>query len=135
MAIAAEGNVATATSTTSGTTLIPVGTFVAGRAALVVIAADNVQTTDGASTLVASVSDNIGNTFIKVAEFTAGRGAAGGGATVAIYLCPVISFGGTSNITITFASAITSKAASVFDFTIGAGNSLRVVGTPSTAAN
>jgi hypothetical protein len=135
MAIASGGTVGTATSNTSGSSLAITATLTANRVAVLIVAADNVLTTDGADTNASSVTDGTGNNaWIKIGEFTNGNAAAGAGATVSIWICKVVT-GGSQTVTVNFVGAITAKCATIWDFTVSAGSTLRRVGTVQSLAN
>ena len=108
-----KGTGNTVTITTGATA--PVGSLV-----VVCIGVDNVATTDGDHGEVVSVVDSAGNTYIKAGEWTNGQGAAGEGATVAVYqsvLAAQLTSGGT--ITVTLGANVDARSAIAGYWTIG----------------
>ena len=84
-----------------------------GKLAILVIAKDNVQTTDGQTSEVTSITDtNGGNTWTKAGEFCNGQGSAAAGAVVSIWYSVIAGQinAGASAITVNFSSSITAKA-------------------------
>jgi hypothetical protein len=140
MAFAIGGTVGAIVSKTAGTQVfltatatIPVNTLVIVR-----IAKDNVNTTDGNFGEVLKVSDNSQtNVYFPAGEFTNGQGGAGSGATVACWFSILRTAlpSSTGQITVDFNGSITSAAVDAIYYTIGAGNSARLVGTLQTLAN
>ena len=134
--ITSIGTLGTGGSNTSNTTLVLTTSAAAeaGNVVILTIAKDNVSTTDGNTTEVSSVADSSSNTWTKLREFCNGQGGANLGAVVSVWQCKVsttIASGGT--ITATFASAITAKAMSAWEFqTTG---TLEIAGTPVDLAN
>ena len=57
----------------------------AGKVAVVLIAVDNAQTTDGDENAVTGITDTAGNQYFKAREFTNGQGAGQGGACVSVW--------------------------------------------------
>jgi hypothetical protein len=93
---------------------------------------DNVSTTTGA-TSDHSLSDDAGNTYTKIGEYTySPTGAAADGITVSAWVTQVTTqLTTTSVITLTVSSSCNVKALAGAEFSIGAGNSISV-GTPTT---
>lgn len=123
MAIASVGSFGIGASGTSGTTLVfsPTAQLDAGNLAVLVIAADNVGTTDADFSEVLSVQDSVGNWWRKVGEFTNGQTAAAAGVTCSIWMTRAtvtLTTGGT--VTVTFSNAIIDKCCSGWEFTVGA---------------
>jgi len=91
------------------------------------IAVDNVQTTDGNTSLVTGVTDT-GVTWNKAREFTNGQGAAAGGATIAVwwaeYGVNALGLQTGSSFAITFASAQVAKGVAGQAFSIPAGSTV-----------
>ncbi len=123
-------------SDTSISCTIGAGNIEAGNVAIVWAATDNVDTTDGQTTL-HSVSDSKGNAYTKACEFTNGQGAAAAGATVSISFSKLTTQldVNVDTVTLTTSSAVTDKAVKVSEFTIGAGNVVSVEGACQTLAN
>ena len=109
----------------------------AGNVVVVIVAKDNTQTTDGNTSEVSSITDSAGgNTWTKAREFCNGQGATAGGATVSVWyskLTNAIPSGGT--ITANLANSITAKAISAWEFSIAAGATISIAGTPQDLAN
>jgi hypothetical protein len=124
-------------SKTSGNQLTFTMTLALGDVAIAVISSDNVQTTDGQTSLVSSINDPKANTWTKIVEFTNGQGSAGGGATVSLWVlvCTVAAINATNTQTINFASTVTAKAVTGQTFGIGAGATVTLVGTAQTLAS
>jgi hypothetical protein len=120
----------------SGTTLVlnvsAPGTT-AGDVVCVCVAADNVQTTDGQTTLV-SLGDQAGNTYTRLLEFTNGQGGAASGATASLH-CGIQTTGLSTSqtITATFSSSITAKSMRTTEFSFGAGSTFSVSGSATSA--
>jgi len=106
-----------------------------GDLVLACLASDNVQTTDGTSTLHSTLTDNAGNTYTKIHEYTIGKGASNGGATCSLWRCTLTNAVTTSN-TITFALTLskTAKCGVGCVFT-NSGGAVSVAGTPQVLAN
>jgi hypothetical protein len=120
-----------ASSKTAGTSLtLPIAgaNLAAGNVIVVAVALDNTGTSDGDSALVSAMScTNI--TFSKLAEYTSAQGAAGGGATIALWYgiaSGTVNTG--TNITITH-SNVTARGACYQGFT-KTGSAVWIAGTP-----
>lgn len=99
-------------------TLTVTNTINAGNNAIVVGAFDNVDTADGFTQLVTSVTDSGGNEYVKAGEWTNGQSAAAAGATCSVWYSPNPAAGltsGVGTITMTLGSAVTAKAMSVVE--------------------
>ena len=130
-AFASVGTIGTATSTSAGTTLVltPTNTCNAGNFCTLNIALDNTCTSDGNTTEVSGVVDSVGNSYLFFREFCHGTAGAGNGAAVSNWgVIPTTNLTSSDTVTITFANTITSKAANMWEFTIGAGNTVTVAG-------
>lgn len=124
------------TSKTAGTSFgvqapdaAAIGDFV-----LAIIGKDNTSTgADGDNGEVSSVTDNKGNTYTKLKEFSNTNAAAAGGATISVWGSVLTaSLTNTDTVTFNFASC-TAKAAIIDCFTIGAGSSVSVAGSATLA--
>lgn len=141
MAFTSVGSLGTVNSITadqSTLVLTTSATLEKGNFGIVLIAVDNNQTTDGDEGAVSGVVDSVGNTWTKGAEFTNGQGGANAGATVSLWWCipgTQLTSGGTVTATFTNVTARDKSAASAWEFTIGAGVSVAIEGTPGTLAN
>src|SRR5947208_1550631 len=117
--LSSVGTIGSNQSKTAGTTLVitPTNQLNAGDVGILVIAADNFNTTDGDNSELTTVIDSKGNTWDKVREFTNGNGTAATGATVAIFKSDVtVNVLVTDTITINFANTITARAATIWAF-------------------
>lgn len=123
MTIASAGSVGTAQAKATGSSLAitTTATIPAGNLAIVAYATDNLDTSDGETSVVTGVTDSAGNTWQKAAEFTnTSAGAVGDGVLVSIWLTVAtvqLNSGGT--ITITQGSDTNGRAGSCWQFTIG----------------
>lgn len=125
------------TSTSSSSSLSGAyGVAVSVGDVLVAFAAtDNVQTTDGTSNLHTALSDDAGNTYTKIGEYTKGSGAAGSGVTASAWFCRLAHAVTTSNhATLTLASAVTAKSMAASRF-ISDGSGPSVSGTTQYASS
>jgi hypothetical protein len=111
------GSASSKSANQSTLTLITTAPFEVGAFAVVLIAVDNFQTTDGDENAITSVIDSAGNVYIEAREFTNGQGAAQGGATVSVRYCTAavqLNTGGT--ITVSFANATSRDASAITAF-------------------
>lgn len=109
-----------------------------GDLAVLVLAVDNNQTTDGDENAVTSAGDNQGNTYLKGAEFTNGQGSAQAGATCSIWYCVLahsVASGDFITANLSNATSRDRTAFTIHRFSFGAGNTLAIEGTPGTLAN
>lgn len=137
-AFAVGTTVCTAQSKTAGTTLactVATQAISAGEVAVLWFAGDNTATADGNDGLLSSVADSGGNAWTVQRCYTNAQGAAAAGATTCVATSKItttIPIAGT--ITATFAS-ITAKSIVVKNFTVAAGNTIAVTGTPQDTFN
>lgn len=144
MAIAA-GNSANSTQSSTAnqasTTIAGDGVFSidVGHLVVMIIAVDNSQTTDGDEGAVTSITDTAGsNVWSKAAEFCNGQTAAQAGATCSIWYCQAVSqITGATTITVNFSNAASRDKSCITyrSFTVGAGSTVAIEGTPATLAN
>src|SRR5262245_30769103 len=127
------GNISTSSKAASSTITIAYSVPMSvGDVAVAFAVTDNIATGDGDQGDIVSIADSVGNTYSKALQTTNGQGAAAGGVTVALYYCKLTSAVTTSDTcTITFNGSPVAKAFSVFQFTIGSGNSVTVAGSYS----
>lgn len=124
MAFSFLANLCNAANKTSGSSqLMTVGGVGAaiGKLVVVQIATDNASsTTDQDAAGISSVTDSVGNTYLKAKEWTNGQGSTTGGATVSIWYCVLTAalVANTSTITVNFAQTLAAKAIQVSAFTI-----------------
>ncbi len=141
MAFAHVGNLGTALSSGNNQASLAITTTaqaLAGSVVIVLVADDNNQTTDGDSTATASVADSAGNLYIRGKEFANGQGTVQTGADIGIFyslLTATLASGGT--ITATFTSSANSDATAMTakNFSVGAGNTIEIEGTPGGLAD
>ncbi len=136
MAFGAVGGAGLFQDTSAGTSITGTvtATIEAGNVALVVVALDNLGSSDGDNSEVTSVVDSSGvNVYTKLAEWTNANGSAGAGATVSLWYSiltnQLTSTVGT--VTANFSGSPTASAMIVHEFTIGAGNVIQVAGSTS----
>lgn len=111
-----------ANNKTSSATLAgsPSAAIAIGQMVVVIAACDNASTGDAETTLM-SVSDNVGNTYTKLGEYTNGDGAAGAGVTTGLFASKLTTaLATTDTITLTLTSAVGTRAM-VFQEFSGAG--------------
>lgn len=134
----AGGSANSATANQASTTLTTATTNgAAGDLAVLRIAVDNNQTTDGDESAVTSVSWTAG-TWVKAAEFTNGQGSAQAGATCSVWYCNLnAAFNTGGTITINFANAASrdASACALEYFTMAAGKKASVEATNTLAAD
>ena len=114
----------------------------AGHLVVAIVAVDNNQTTDGDEGAVTSVIDGGSNTWVKGAEFTNGQGSAQAGATCSIWYSllstTLVTGGGAAGvIQVNFSNSASrdKSAVTVYEFSVDAGSTVAVEGTPGTLAN
>jgi hypothetical protein len=120
-----------ATNTYSITTT---ANLTAGNLAVLVVAADNLTTTDGNNNEHTSVTDSGGNVWTKRTEFTNGQGAAAGGATVSIWTARItttVNSGGT--VTANFSGNLTARALTGWQFSFTGPVAFSVAGSTTLA--
>jgi len=103
--------------------------------AVLVVAVDNNQTTDGDEGAVTSVTDSSGgNTWTKAAEFCNGQGAAQAGTTCSIWYTKATATVSTS-VTANFSNATSRDASAAIckSFRMAAGSTVSVQGTATLA--
>lgn len=136
MTIASVGSLGTGTRNGAGTSTTITTSAVAevGNLIVVMVAMDNVQTTDQQSNDVTSVTDSVGNTYTKIGEYTNGQGAAAAGATVAAFQSVVtIQLGNGGVITVNH-SSVNDVALRAWEFTLDT-DAIGVYGTLQVLAN
>lgn len=119
MALVSVGSLGTGVSKTAGTTVVITtgATAEVGNLIIVAIAANNIQTTDGDSTDINSVTDSAGNSYTIVKQYTNGNGVAQDGATAGLAYAVVtteLASGGTITVNV---DSVVSKCASAWEFT------------------
>jgi hypothetical protein len=108
-------------------------TLNSGNAGVCALAGDNIGTSSGDNDDHTSVSDSDGNSWTQRIEHT-NAGNANAACTVSVWTTVAgADLADPDTITFNFASAITAKAVKCWEFTIGSGNVISVVGTTATA--
>ena len=133
------GATCTAQSKTAGTTLactVATENLDAGNIAVLWFAGDNTATVDGNDGLLSSVADSAGNVWTVQRCFTNSQGTAATGATTCVATSKLTTTltSGSGTITANF-SSIDAKTIVVKEFTVAAGNTIEVAGTPQDLAN
>lgn len=131
---AASSTTWSGSSKTAGTTVSTstARTVAVGDVLVVIIGANNVGTADGDNSEVSSVTDNLGNTYLKAGEFTNAQGSAAAGATCSIWYSQITT-AGNATATATFANSIAAKVITGAKFTASAGATISVVGLATLA--
>jgi hypothetical protein len=138
MAFTAIGSLGVTNDKTTNNTLALTTSAAAevGNLIVVVVASNNNNTTDGDHNEVTQVTDSAGNTYTKAAEFQNSQGSADAGALVAVFYTVVTTqLNSGATITATWAGARPARVMTAHEFTIGAGNTVAIEGTPATLAN
>ena len=142
MAFASVGTLGSALSSGNNQTTLAITTSAAAEAGnfvVMIIAVDNNQTTDGASTAVSGVVDSTGaNTWARAIGFANGNGTNQTGADISIWyskIASTIALGGTITASFTTQSTSDASAMSAWEYTIGAGSTVSIEGTPGGLAN
>src|SRR2546425_4326733 len=122
---ASVGSFCTANNNTSSQTwAFPTSAaLTAGNLGVIVLATDNLTTTNGNTSDHLSIIDTAANTWTKAREFTNGQGTAAAGVTVSIWYSKVsTTLASGQNITADWigTSSITAKAVTCWQFTMGA---------------
>jgi uncharacterized repeat protein (TIGR01451 family) len=119
------------TAETSFTCTVATENFDAGNIAVMWFASDNIASIDGDDPLL-SVTDSSGNCWTVQRCF-----ANASGATTCIATSKITTAltSGSGTITANFPQNITAKAMIVREFTVGAGNTIAITGTPQILAN
>lgn len=142
MAFASVGTGGTSLNTnnnqSSSSHTVATNNLTAGRLGVLIISVDNNQTTDGDENAVSSVADSTGvNTWSKGIEYCNGNGAAQAGATVSIWYCLAASnldAGGSITWNFSNNSSRDESCSSLWIFSVGAGSTVAVEGTPAGLA-
>jgi len=123
----------TATEKVSDTSLgiSPSAAITVGKIAFLIFGLDNLADTDDTDTAHVSVTDDVGNTWVVAKEHTCSpTGAAAVGAIAGVAWALVETEIGTgATVTLTVDSAVTVKLLGIAEVTVGAGNTVQVVGT------
>lgn len=107
-----------------------------GRVAVLLIAVDNNQATDGDEGAVTGVTDTAGNTWTKAVEFCNGQGSAQAGVTVSVwYTQATVQLTSGQTITIAFSNSASRdhSAAVARLFSVDTGSTIVVGGTATRA--
>lgn len=124
----AAGTAAGANQLSTAGTSLPIGTIntAIGEFLVVVVASDNIQTTNGVSNNHTNLQDDQGHTYTKLIEYTYGQGSAAAGATVSIWVSSAMTVTQITNLRATFSASLTAKAGSVRGFTVASGKQLKL---------
>lgn len=135
-AVGSLGTHQSATLNQASSVLTTTATLEVGNVAILAIAVDNHQTTDGDEGAVSGVVDSAGNTWVKAAEFTNGNGVAQGGATCSIWYTKAttqLTSGGTITASFTNSASRDASAMSAHEFTVTAGAVISVEASATLA--
>ncbi len=114
-------------------TVTSTNSVAAGQLAVIIVASDNTDATDGDNNSVTSVSLG-GVSATKVAEFENAQAGAGNGATTSIwYIVAASDIASGSTLAVVFASAIVAKAATGLRFSRDTSKSIVIDGINSLA--
>lgn len=107
----------------------------AGNLGVMILGTDNITTTDGNTSDHITVTDSVGNIWVKGREFTNGQGGAAAGATVSIwYTVATTNLPTTGTITVDFNGVPTNAAtATGWEFTKTAGTTIVLDGGTDVA--
>src|SRR5207249_4490944 len=131
-AFASGSSFCTANVSTSATswTFATSAQLTAGNVGVIVLATDNVATTNGNTNDHSSITDEAGNTWTKAREYTTTEtNAVADAATVSVWYSKAsanLASGG--NITVNLSGSIAAKAVTCWQFTMGAGNMIVLEG-------
>src|SRR5437870_2263987 len=131
-AFASGSSFCTANVSTSATswTFATSAQLTAGNVGVIVLATDNVATTNGNTNDHSSITDAAGNTWTKAREYTTTEtNAVADAATVSVWYSKAsanLASGG--NITVNLSGSIAAKAVTCWQFTMGAGNMIVLEG-------
>ena len=130
-AFASGSSFCTANVSTSATswTFATSAQLTAGNVGVIVLATDNVATTNGNTNDHSSITDAAGNTWTKAREWTNAISAVADAATVSVWYSKAsanLASGG--NITVNLSGSIAAKAVTCWQFTMGAGNTIVLEG-------
>jgi hypothetical protein len=132
-ALAARGsNNAITADTSIAVNPSPTDITAGDRYALALVAKDNDATSSGQVTEVTSISDSKGNTWNRLYEYAYAGGSPGAnaGVTTSLWAARIgTTILTTDTITAAY-SSVTCKILSVAEFTVGAGNTIAIAGTP-----
>src|SRR5437870_974588 len=131
-AFASGSSFCTANVSTSATswTFATSAQLTAGNVGVIVLATDNVATTNGNTNDHSSITDAAGNTWTKAREYTTTEtNAVADAATVSVWYSKAsanLASGG--NISVNLSGSIAAKAVTCWQFTMGAGNTIALEG-------
>ncbi len=118
-----ETQISSKTAATSLTTGGVGESAAVGDVLIVAVAINNVQTTDGETNEVTSVTDTQSNTYVKLKEYCNGQGGAASGATVSLWYSKLTTalVVAVDTVTANFSSSVAAMAMGCKKFTITAG--------------
>jgi List-Bact-rpt repeat protein len=132
------GNRGSNISKSSGTTVTVTPTTTASQTNLLIVRAqtDNVSTTSGQTSDHKSVTDTLGNQYIKLGEQTRSGGVAGSGVTTSLWASrPFASVTTNNTVTLTTGTAVVAKAISLEEYMLAANTTFSSVSTANTGSN
>jgi hypothetical protein len=101
-----------------------------GQIAMLRTATDNIATASGTSANHTAVTDSKGNSWTKLYEYTRSSGAAADGVTISAWATKVTTelVATVDTVTLTLSASVTAKAATLWQTSVGAGNTFSVAG-------
>ena len=135
-AVGSLGAASSKSSNQASLTLNTTAVLEVGRVAVVLVAVDNSQTTDGDESAVTNLTDTAGNTYNKIREFTNGQGAAQAGACISVwYTKAAFQLNSGQQITASFSNATSRDAAAIsaWKFALALGGVISVAGSTTLA--
>ena len=133
---AGPSGLSVAADQSSATFTVGAGGIAEREVAVLTIACDNFQTTDGDEGAVTGVTDTAGNTWTKAVEFCNGQGAAQAGCTISIWYSQITSALVSTNTIVAALSNSTARDATVIGcwrFSIELTSTVSVEGTATLA--
>lgn len=138
-AIGSVGTIGTAQDKTAGTTIVltAANQLDAGNLGILIVTKDNACTADGETDEITGVVDSASNTYTQLYEYCfSAAGAGSDRATTAVfYTVATSNLAASGTVTATFSASTAASAATFWEFTIGAGSTLELTGTPDTGEN
>jgi hypothetical protein len=132
------GNRGTATSKSAGTTVSVTPTATASQTNLLIVraASDNATATSGNTSTHTSVTDTLGNQYVKLGEHTRSGGAVGSGVTTSLWASrPFASVTTNNSVTLTLGTSSVAKAISLEEYMLAANTTFSSTTSANTATN
>ncbi len=124
--VAHRGNASNKISSLS-VSRVPTANLPVNAIIVVRCSSDNLSTTDGTSSNHTSVTDDKGNTWEKISEWTETSGAANDGVTVSLWITKITTEILTTDfIQVNFSGSITSKSMGIEEFSVASGNTFSI---------